>query len=236
LEEQVAPVRLHAGTLQLASRRVNRLTAAYGPAITLISLLWHGQGVVLAATGTTQPLAGFLFDMNRFFQSLMSRFLRESLPDHSVRDEHQLRGMIQYASGFNPQNRRPPAPRPDFVVSRGAKQVAVLDAKYRDLWQKPLPREMLYQLALYAAGNERRVAAILYPTTDSAAHEARLNITDPVFGRPIGQVCLRPVVLQQLEDLVLSRSTAAREMKRRSYGQWLALGAGEMLSITDSAT
>jgi 5-methylcytosine-specific restriction enzyme subunit McrC len=230
-EEQVSPTPLHAELLDRASRRVNRLTAAYGPAIQIISLLLNGQGVTLTGAGTSQPLPGFLFDMNRFFQSLLSRFLRDSLTGYSVRDEFRLRGMIHYATGFNPRNLRPPAPRPDFVVLRGPRQVAVLDAKYRDLWEKRLPREMLYQLALYAGGHEGRSATILYPTTDSTAKEARLNISDPVFGTQIGQVCLRPVLLGELEELVLSTPTAGLERRRRAYGEWLALGSGIMPSM-----
>jgi 5-methylcytosine-specific restriction enzyme subunit McrC len=162
--------------------------------------------------------------LNRFFQALLSRFLRDSLPDYSVRDEFRLRGMIRYASGLNPRNRRAPTPRPDLVVLRGPRQVAVLDAKYRDLWEKRLPREMLYQLALYAAGHEGRSATILYPTTDSAAKEARLDISEPVFGTHIGQVCLRPVLLSELEELVQSTPTAGLERRRRAYAEWLALG------------
>jgi 5-methylcytosine-specific restriction enzyme subunit McrC len=62
--------------------------------------------------------------------------------------------------------------------------VAVLDAKYRDLWQQSLPREMLYQLALYALGRGggERSSTILYPSVDEAAREQLIKIQEPVMG------------------------------------------------------
>ena len=100
-------------------------------------------------------------------------------------DEHRLSGMISYVPGKNPRNRRAPDPRPDCAILRGPEVVSILDAKYRDLWEKPLPREMLYQLAVYAliggrgAGGE---SAILNPTTASGAEEEQMEVRDPVGG------------------------------------------------------
>ena len=80
---------------------------------------------------------------------------------------------------------------------------AILDAKYRDLWEKQLPRDMLYQLVVYAISDQqRRKSSILYPTTDERAREARIDVTDPIIGRPLGQVCLRPVHLPTIVELV----------------------------------
>jgi len=223
-EEQVSRIRLHAAALDRGSRLINRLTVAYEPAIKIISLLWNGQGVALGPKAIQQPLPGFLFDMNRFYQALLSRFLRDNLAYHTVEDEHPLQDVIQYDPKFNPRGEGAHSPRPDLVVFRGTRLVAILDAKYRDLWEKPLPTDMLYQLAIYAASHEEKVATILYPTTDTAAKEARINVQDPVSGRQIARVCLRPVVLGVLEEHIMSGHSAGAQRGRGMYADRLALG------------
>lgn len=232
LMEYVSSIRLDADVLGRCYRKVNRLTAAYESALTIIRLLWEAQGVSLSGGETTLQLPGFLFDMNRFFQSLLSRFLQDNLPDYTVRDEHRLRGMMRYAPGFNPRNQQPPAPRPDFVLLRGSRQVAILDAKYRDLWEKHLPREMLYQLTIYAFASENCSATILYPTSDPGAKEARINVQDTVFGRQMAQVVLRPIMLRVLEDLIHSGQSASAQRSRRAYAEWLATGVVATPSVS----
>ena len=95
---------------------------------------------------------------------------------------------------------------------------------YRDLWEKSLPREMLYQLAIYAASYKQRLATILYPTTEGGTKEARLSVQDPVFGRQVAQVSLRPVHLGVLENHVMSGNSASAQRDRRTYCKRLLLG------------
>jgi 5-methylcytosine-specific restriction enzyme subunit McrC len=158
---------------------MDRRTTAYRAAFTLIDLLLEGEGVALDDQGSRIRLKGFLFDMNRFFQSLISRLLREHLTDVVVHDEFRLKGMFSYLSGQNPLGRRGPTLRPDFVVMRHGQVLSVLDAKYRDLWEQALPRDMLYQLALYALGRPagERSSVILFPTVDAAAREQTIGVT-----------------------------------------------------------
>ena len=224
MEEQVSPLRLDGIVLERAARQMNRLTTAYSSALSIIRLLVEAQGVVLEGQPTSTTLPGFLFDMNAFFQALVSRFLRDNLSGHSVRDEHGLKGMMRYNPKFNPQRRQSPTPRPDYVVTQQGTLCSILDAKYRDLWEKELPREMLYQLVVYAISHRQRPqSSILYPTTDGRAKEARIDITDPIFGKFLGQVCLRPVLLPLLEKMVIANtSLACRE--RATYAYQLAFG------------
>ena len=228
LEEQVGTAVLDEAVLVQAERRLNRLTVAYEPTLTLIRLLWEALGISLGETGRPLRLPGFLFDMNRFFQVVLSRFLRDNLPDYKVQDEFRLRGMMSFLPGFNPRKQRYPTPRPDFVVLKGNQIAAILDAKYRDLWEKSLPREMLYQLVVYAASHQKQSATILYPTTDSVATEARVGVRDPIHGRQTAQVNLRPVHLGALEELVLAGQSAKAQRGRTEFAKRLVLGTNSV--------
>jgi 5-methylcytosine-specific restriction enzyme subunit McrC len=224
--EVLQPAPLSSERIDRAIASVNRLTAAYEPALTLTRLLHTSHGVVLGNDAARERVPGFLFDMNRFFQALLTRFLRDHLTDYEVRDEQSLRGVIQFIQGYRPGTQRAPKLRPDFFVLHGNRPVAVLDAKYRDLSQQKLPREMLYQLAMYAATQPVGVATILYPTTTASATEVRYAVCNPTSGQQVAQVNVRPVPLQELEGLLVAASDAIVVRRRKELARRLLLGPG----------
>lgn len=223
IEEQVSPINLNSAVMNQVARQLNRLNKCYEPAMSIIRLLVEAQGVALEGEAITNRLPGFMFDMNAFFQALLSRFLRENLPGYNVIDEHSLKGMMRYNPNFSPP-RKSPTPRPDYVIRHGNKICAILDAKYRDIWEKDLPRHMLYQLVVYAVSHrDQPRSTILYPTFHPGARETRIDVTDPLYGKMIGQVCLRPVNLERIESLVADTTTSARR-EREKYAEGLAFG------------
>ena len=217
--------KLDAAGFNEAWHSLDRRTSAYRPALTLIKLLLNTQGAALTNSQSNIAAAGFLFDMNMFFQALLLRFLSENLADCEVQDEKILRGVFAYDPAHNPRHCLPPKLRPDFLVLRNQQVVEVLDAKYRDLWEQNLPREMLYQLALYALGQEsgERRATIIYPTLDGAARQQIIFVKDPVRGTAKAQVILRPINLLKLDELLRSKGVQAQR-NRADFAYRLAFG------------
>lgn len=230
MSESVRLQTLDPGMLALAEARLDRLTTAYRPALTLIRLLLGGAGSALEGESPQTALPGFLFDMSRFFQALLFSFLSAHLHAHQVQAEWRLDDFLRYVPGLNPRGAVSPTPRPDFAIflqghhGRQGRLVALLDAKYRDLWTTSLPREMLYQLSLYAVSQGMGgKATILYPTLDAAAREAAIQLRQPGTGSELARVMLRPVDLHHLDRLLNATGTAAAR-EREQYAHWLAFG------------
>ncbi len=210
---------LHRAVVAQAERNLDRMAAAYAPSLTIISLLLEGESPSLDESDEPIRLPGFLLDMNRFFQRLVGRFLRENLPDAEVIEEQGLKYLLRYAPGENLQRKREPRPRPDFAIKMAGGKLLLFDAKYRDLWKRSLPREMLYQLAMYALSQPRgAVATILYPTTANEARSARIQIGEPLGGWERASIVLRPVHLEQLDRVIAGGHSATRERQEIAWG------------------
>jgi len=208
LEEKVDDIILTRGNLQLAKNSINRLTGRYSAVLEIINILYESQGIQLEDNSSRISLKGFFFDMNDFFETLVGRLLANCAGEYEVKDQFSLHNMFIYTPGFNPCRRRPPTPRPDFALMRNRRVVKLLDAKYRDLWEKSLPREMLYQLAVYAvSGIGDKTATILYPSTNDVPSIQKIDINDPVSNIKMASVILKPLNLIKVADLLSKKNT-----------------------------
>ena len=138
--------------------------------------------------------------------------------------------LFRYLPGFA-GTKTPPRPRPDYVISRGRKVVAIADAKYRDLWQHDLPGGNAVSVERLCALSQANCtsAAILYPSSSPAAREIRLAISDPADGGARGLVCLRPVHIGKLLKLITSSVADSRHAR---YAHYLVFGTQDRSQAT----
>jgi 5-methylcytosine-specific restriction enzyme subunit McrC len=190
--------------LERAERGLTRLTATSAPALTIIRLLLRMQGVSFEPIADLHRTPGYLFDMNDFFQRLLSRFLHENLTGQTIKDEYATSNIFEYTPDANPRRRSLPKPRPDFALFQAKKLTGFLDAKYRDIWEKGFPAGWLYQLSIYALASPNQASILLYGTMSSEARDERIDIRQPVPWSSKGTafVILRPVRLQRLAELL----------------------------------
>ena len=193
-------VRLDIREIEKAAGELTRLTEMSRPALTIIKLLHDLQGIGIEATGDPARTPGLLFDMNLFFERLLSRFLREHLKS-AVLDQQFLSAVFAYAPEANPQHRAAPRPRPDYTVV-GARCTRFLDAKYRDIWEGNLPAEWLYQLSIYGLASPARVSVLLYATMAVDARDQRIEVRQPWSREALASVIVRPVSLPRLAELL----------------------------------
>jgi 5-methylcytosine-specific restriction enzyme subunit McrC len=237
LEQDVSDVHVDRATLARLRREMNRLTTAYEPALAILEILLGRFGTSLNLSSRETEVPGFLFDMNRFFQALLGRFLTQYLADHQITEQASIRGLFEYSAKQNPKRRPSPTPRPDYCVRTPDRRVLMLDAKYRDLWEQELPREMLYQLALYAL-SQKPVgrSTILYPTLAPNAVDAVIHVSEPFSGSRRAEVVLRPVDLHRLSELLGMPPGITTERSRCSFAEDLiAVPDPNVTSIAASA-
>jgi 5-methylcytosine-specific restriction enzyme subunit McrC len=219
--EGIATVPLSEALLARCEHALDRRVLHYAPMLRLVEILWSGTSLDMERENHRVEVPGFLYDMNRFWQVLLGRLLRENLEDVTVVEDRALRGVLRYSQGFHHPKFRAPTARPDFVLTRNGKTVAVLDAKYRDLWRRELPPSMLYQLAVYASvQGPGGVATILYPPHSADAREVRIEVCPPGWAGPAAAtVVLRPVHVARLAEAVGSHASSER-------GRWVRTLAG----------
>lgn len=201
---------------------LTRLTEAYRPSLTLIGLLLGELGSAFDETPHAHRTPGFLFDMNRFFQRLLSKFLRENLTEGRIVDEFAIQSLFSYVRSHNPLRHGTPKPRPDYALFVKDEPALFLDAKYRDIWATNLPHTWLYQLALYALASPSRESILLYACMSREASDQCIELREPIsWSGQTSNVLVRPVPLLELAQIVSLNRTAQERIARQEFASRL---------------
>ena len=199
-----------------AHRSRNRLTARYLGVHRLVELLYERSGLDDEHEAGSDVLPGFLWNMASLFERFVARFLTDHLPACEVLTQEKLRHLYRVTRGGPAL--KAPRPRPDLVVRRRLDRVTVgvFDTKYRDLWVTPLPREILYQMSVYAlAWSESHgldvPAVVLYPAVGGEHPDMEVSLR--VRGAMPRRIVMRSV--DWGEAAGLARDEERREVARR---------------------
>lgn len=137
----------------------NRLNSRYTPALRLAELVLADR--TLAARGAAPVVSdGFALHLPTVFETFLTRALSAALRPHRIRSAAQER---HHRLDLGARIRI----RPDLVLYRAGRPLAVLDAKYRALGTAPPPTEHVYQLIGYCTALNLPHGHLLYASGES---------------------------------------------------------------------
>lgn len=142
---------------------ITRLNERYAPALALAQLVLAGASIG-SGVGTTASTT-FVFDMNKVFEDFVTIALGQSLTRHGG----ELRSQVT-------QERlsRHIALKPDLAWRRDGRWDAVLDVKYKPLYDKRFPNADAYQMLAYTLAYGLEKGWLVYarePHQQSVEHE-----------------------------------------------------------------
>jgi 5-methylcytosine-specific restriction enzyme subunit McrC len=202
LTELCEPLPLTGDLLTAARESTDRRTSYYAGITRLAALILSARGPSVTE-GEREQLPGFLFDMDRMFESFVARLFAEFAPA-AIRVQAQQSSREAYRYRSNPHGWQLPQLRPDMIV-RGPDErpILVLDTKYKLLSGQRPSSEDLYQLTLYSLsfGRGRSVPArIVYPRLGPGGPEPVLDFYGCGAAGLLATVSLSPLDLTRCAE------------------------------------
>lgn len=118
----------------------NRLNERFVKPFNLAKLILKSFGGV-----SGEEVSGFFIDMNELFERFLLRVLRKALPEFDITHQEPKMVLLERTDPLKSIEQKP-----DFVISKAGKPIAVVDAKYRELKGNSLSSEMARQIYVYA--------------------------------------------------------------------------------------
>ena len=206
----------------------NRLNEYYRSAHMLAWIIFSGFGVQTRSSDGSSVFS-FLIDMNRLFESFVSRAIAGLFP----RPGFTVHAQTSIATSFRALElgRQYAQMKPDlYIIANGAPDRALpLDVKYKRYDEKQLDQADLYQLSIYALDakpvNGRFRAMLVYPSEVPAGSRRNIGMRGPQHV-PMIDVCVLgihvPSLLAQIKSNGISgeHQTSLREaVKNVLFGE-----------------
>jgi 5-methylcytosine-specific restriction endonuclease McrBC regulatory subunit McrC len=157
----------------LATKKLNRLTENYRPALTIARVILFGFTADNMFEAGQADLQCMQFDVSLMFERFLVRILRDHYRQSTIVVREQKDDGRAMVDGWSRTYR---SVRPDILLRKGASTIAVLDAKYKPRYVETPPSKVtsedLYQMFFYA----NRAKA-------QAAEKLRVGILAPQIGR-----------------------------------------------------
>lgn len=168
----------------LAYGKISRLTEHYRPVLRLAEAILFGHAPRDLFAGGAQWLQGFYFDVPSLYERFLGHLLHNALTPLGFTVKEQL---AQRGAFVDSLDRKYLNVRPDIVIFRGNKPVALIDAKYKPRYvegggeaslapRNKVSPEDLYQMFFYQA--RLRYAYALTESIPSALVSPRLPAAD----------------------------------------------------------
>lgn len=165
----VGPIDLR--TDHFAAAAADPLVAAYRPLLDLCRLL--AEGLSQAGPAGTVPFPAFLIDMDRVFETYVTRGVCEAF---AAQDGFTVSAQARFRADAPGAGLDIPM-RPDVLVENDGRPALVLDAKWKRKGGRPWTAEDLYQLLAYALAAGTGRAVLIYPGRKDRAWRCKLART-----------------------------------------------------------
>lgn len=176
----ISTIQLNFDVIHSHLENLDRRSSHYRTALTLIALIHQGTKLGEHTEYGEMPLSSFLLNMNMVFERFIERYLKLHAPEDVVIKGQDVRSeMFSYLE--NPSRWKHPTIRPDFVLKRRGKIVAIADAKYKNRIENPPSSAEIYQLTTYGLSypfEKPRQVLLLHPlSTNQADQKCILQFT-----------------------------------------------------------
>jgi len=192
-------IQLSERSVQELLNSLDRRTSHYREPLSLVKLVVEGCRLSRHQSEGPATQFSFLLNMNLLFEKFLERYFQRTSPfGYNVLTQSSQSGHFRYV--LNPHRWNTPTLRPDLLLLKRGRVVAVGDAKYKNRTDAPPSPSDLYQLTMYGLsfpqGSWRQV--FLFHPLASGQTDQPVRVEYDVPGVPRVSICLLGVPVDKI--------------------------------------